>query len=156
MPYGVAMSCDSTPDGTASVDLTGTGFGVPPSDFYLGGAGPYGGPTYVTDTDVTLAGGGYCGWITGDTDAFNPFDGADVTLTVFYAGLYDGGACFSETCGDLGLQCGYVGDGCGNVLDCGTCTGAETCGGGGVANMCGGGDGGEGDGGEGDGGGDGG
>jgi hypothetical protein len=35
------------------------------------------------------------------------------------------------------LNCGQVGDGCGNVLNCGTCTAPDTCGGGGVANVCG-------------------
>ncbi len=35
------------------------------------------------------------------------------------------------------MECGLAGDGCGAVLDCGTCTTAgETCGGAGVANQC--------------------
>src|SRR5262249_2320454 len=33
--------------------------------------------------------------------------------------------------------CGPIGDGCGNQLDCGTCKGTDTCGGGGVASVCG-------------------
>ncbi|MGZ3473515.1 MAG: tryptophan synthase alpha chain, partial [Polyangiales bacterium] len=32
---------------------------------------------------------------------------------------------------------GPAGDGCGNIIDCGTCVAPETCGGGGVAGECG-------------------
>lgn len=42
-----------------------------------------------------------------------------------------------EACGELGAACGEVGDGCGGVLDCGDCTGGESCGGGGVPFQCG-------------------
>jgi hypothetical protein len=45
--------------------------------------------------------------------------------------------CSARTCQDAGASCGPVGDGCGKVLDCGTCTLPETCGGGGVASVCG-------------------
>jgi hypothetical protein len=42
------------------------------------------------------------------------------------------------TCASKGLNCGLVGDGCGCILDCGTCTAPdETCGGGSVPNVCG-------------------
>src|SRR5580700_1421964 len=41
------------------------------------------------------------------------------------------------TCADRGFDCGLAGDGCGGTLDCGACTGGETCGGGGQANVCG-------------------
>jgi hypothetical protein len=34
-------------------------------------------------------------------------------------------------------QCGQASDGCGNVLNCGTCTPPETCGGGGTPGKCG-------------------
>jgi hypothetical protein len=50
------------------------------------------------------------------------------------------GACTGEgqplTCSGAGAQCGAVADGCGGVLDCGTCGQGLTCGGGG-ANRCG-------------------
>src|SRR5437762_1102009 len=47
--------------------------------------------------------------------------------------------CVPLMCG-TGAQarCGKVGDGCGGVLDCGDCTGGATCGGGGIAHVCGG------------------
>src|SRR5262249_34707070 len=34
-------------------------------------------------------------------------------------------------------NCGSIADGCGGTLNCGTCTAPQTCGGGGVANVCG-------------------
>lgn len=49
------------------------------------------------------------------------------------------GGCIPATCGSLGADCGSVGDGCGGTLSCGTCVQPATCGGGGVANRCGGG-----------------
>jgi hypothetical protein len=49
-----------------------------------------------------------------------------------------GAVCMNPmTCQDQGIQCGPAGDGCGNMLDCGSCTLPETCGGGGVAGVCG-------------------
>lgn len=45
--------------------------------------------------------------------------------------------CTKTTCSALGAQCGYLADGCGGLLDCGSCTSPSTCGGGGVANQCG-------------------
>lgn len=54
--------------------------------------------------------------------------------------LADGGVCKSKTCADMGLNCGPVNDGCGTLINCGTCSVAgEICGGGGKANVCGGG-----------------
>lgn len=50
-----------------------------------------------------------------------------------------GGTCTPATCTGLGKDCGPVADGCGGLLDCGTCTGPDTCGGGGTASVCGGG-----------------
>jgi hypothetical protein len=84
MPYGVAMSCDGTPSGTGSVDLTGTNF--VPGSFSVGGSSSDGGATEVTSSDYTLQGGGNCGWITGQASAFNPFNTTDVTLNVSYVG----------------------------------------------------------------------
>ncbi|MGD0677688.1 MAG: hypothetical protein ABSC94_19905 [Polyangiaceae bacterium] len=52
----------------------------------------------------------------------------------------DGGAvnlCTPETCMELGYDCGPAADGCGNLVQCGTCSGANTCGGGGTPGVCG-------------------
>jgi hypothetical protein len=46
-------------------------------------------------------------------------------------------ACCGKTCADQGFNCGMVGDGCGNALDCGACLAGQTCGGGGMPNVCG-------------------
>ena len=34
------------------------------------------------------------------------------------------------------MRCGFVADGCGNAIDCGTCAPPQTCGGGGTPNVC--------------------
>ena len=46
-------------------------------------------------------------------------------------------ACTPKTCTQLGVNCGTVSDGCGNTLNCGSCTAPQTCGGGGTPNVCG-------------------
>jgi hypothetical protein len=45
--------------------------------------------------------------------------------------------CQPTTCADEGKNCGTISDGCGATLSCGSCTGSDTCGGGGLANVCG-------------------
>jgi hypothetical protein len=46
--------------------------------------------------------------------------------------------CKPTTCAKLGFNCGPAGDGCGNLIaSCGTCTGSNTCGGGGTPGVCG-------------------
>ncbi len=45
--------------------------------------------------------------------------------------------CTKNTCAGLGATCGSLSDGCGGLLECGTCVAPESCGGGGVANQCG-------------------
>jgi hypothetical protein len=48
-----------------------------------------------------------------------------------------GPSCVPRTCQQQNIACGPAGDGCGNLLDCGTCTSPDTCGGGGVPGQCG-------------------
>ncbi len=51
----------------------------------------------------------------------------------------DGGIqCSPTNCAALGNPCGQQSDGCGGVLNCTVCVNPQTCGGGGVANKCGG------------------
>jgi hypothetical protein len=52
-------------------------------------------------------------------------------------GAPDGGTCTGKTCAQQNISCGPAGDGCGNELQCGTCTTPQTCGGGGVPGQCG-------------------
>lgn len=46
-------------------------------------------------------------------------------------------SCEPTTCAAQGKNCGQISDGCAAVLDCGACFSGQTCGGGGVANVCG-------------------
>jgi hypothetical protein len=52
-------------------------------------------------------------------------------------GYPDAAACPPVSCAAQGITCGPAGDGCGNLLSCGTCTAPATCGGGGVPGQCG-------------------
>jgi hypothetical protein len=53
-------------------------------------------------------------------------------------GTGGGGTCPAyKTCEEQGLNCGKATDGCGNPIECGTCTAPETCAGGGTQNVCG-------------------
>lgn len=47
--------------------------------------------------------------------------------------------CNPRTCAQAGANCGTVADGCGGTMPCGDCLAPQTCGGGGNANVCGGG-----------------
>jgi hypothetical protein len=46
--------------------------------------------------------------------------------------------CTPRNCMQVGANCGPVGNGCGGMLNCGTCTLPQTCGGGGMPSVCGG------------------
>jgi len=48
----------------------------------------------------------------------------------------DAQGCVPRTCAQLGAQCGSAADGCGGVIQCGSCPTGQNCGGGG-ANKCG-------------------
>src|SRR4029077_7461984 len=45
--------------------------------------------------------------------------------------------CVPTTCAAQGKNCGTISNGCGGTLTCGVCTAPQTCGGAGVANVCG-------------------
>src|SRR5207245_1456680 len=49
----------------------------------------------------------------------------------------DAGSCAPTTCTVQGKSCGTISDECGGTLDCGSCSSPLTCGGGGLANVCG-------------------
>lgn len=50
----------------------------------------------------------------------------------------DGGPiCVARTCKDLGFDCGWTGDGCGNSIFCGTCQSPQVCGAAGNPGRCG-------------------
>jgi hypothetical protein len=52
-------------------------------------------------------------------------------------GYPDAASCMPTSCAAQGIGCGPAGDGCGNLLSCGSCTAPATCGGGGVPGQCG-------------------
>ncbi|HXU80476.1 MAG TPA: hypothetical protein VN914_03725, partial [Polyangia bacterium] len=88
---------------------------------------------------VTPRGGGGAGG-----DATGGAGGGGAPAPLGDAGVYPdappGGrdACVPLTCDPAGGRyCGKIGDGCGTPLDCGDCTGALTCGGGGIDHVCG-------------------
>lgn len=45
--------------------------------------------------------------------------------------------CDPLSCASEGFTCGTLSDGCGALLNCGSCQGSDTCGGGGLNNQCG-------------------
>src|SRR5439155_22324153 len=45
-------------------------------------------------------------------------------------------ACTPTTCAAQGKNCGTIPDGCGGTLTCGACTAPQTCGSGGIPNLC--------------------
>ncbi len=52
--------------------------------------------------------------------------------------LPDGGVnCAPMTCVAQGFNCGPAGDGCGQLLNCGSCAAPKSCGGGGTSGVCG-------------------
>jgi hypothetical protein len=57
--------------------------------------------------------------------------------THYVCGESDAGICVPKTCADLGFTCGLNGDGCGSIIDCGTCAPPKICGGGGRPSVCG-------------------
>jgi hypothetical protein len=58
-------------------------------------------------------------------------------LDLKHIGIPNPGKCVPLSCAGQGFNCGTAGDGCGGLLNCGTCKAPETCGGGGVAEVCG-------------------
>jgi hypothetical protein len=71
---------------------------------------------------------------------------SSVVITATYGGVskqnalfFNTATCSPTTCQAQGTNCGTISDGCGGTLTCGTCTAPQTCCGGGVANVCGGG-----------------
>lgn len=65
-----------------------------------------------------------------------------LVFTCACSGGSDGGGgpadgCVPTTCSAQGKDCGDITDGCGDVINCGACGSGETCGGGGVLNVCG-------------------
>ena len=78
----------------------------------------------------------------GTPDASLPFDATVPTNLLpdsSTSGEAGGGpTCTPRDCTAAGANCGKVADGCGGIIDCGTCGVGESCGGGGTPSVCGG------------------
>jgi hypothetical protein len=100
-------------------------------------------PTSVCTPLTCTAQGLQCG-VTGD-GCGNPLDCGSCAAPLTcggggqrgVCGEPDGGVCSPLSCADQQIGCGPAGDGCGGTLECGTCTGGQTCGGAGVPGQCG-------------------
>ncbi|MHB1844404.1 MAG: hypothetical protein ACYCWW_06155 [Deltaproteobacteria bacterium] len=79
-------------------------------------------------------GGGDGGLDGGDAGALRQADGGPGRD----AGTDGGFVCGLRSCASVGANCGPIGDGCGGVLECGSCTAPEICGGAGKPSVCGG------------------
>src|SRR5690606_5772703 len=68
--------------------------------------------------------------------------GNDVSVTIDSGNFGDDPSltCKPRTCEEQGVECGPAADGCGGLIECGTCPYPQTCGGGGQPSRCGGGD----------------
>ena len=78
--------------------------------------------------------------VAGDGGMMDTVDagGADLAGADFSFPTLDQGPCSTAvTCDSVGANCGPVSDGCGGILQCGTCSSNESCGGGGVPSVCG-------------------
>jgi hypothetical protein len=79
-----------------------------------------------------------CGECSPDEHGRNPHGGPKVCIGVGPANCSEEGlTCAPATCARYGARCGQVPDGCGGILDCGSCSDPDTCGGSGVPNQCG-------------------
>jgi hypothetical protein len=61
----------------------------------------------------------------------------DLSSCVSVGGAPPPVVCTPRSCTDVGANCGPVADGCGSLIQCGTCVAPYSCGGGGTPNVCG-------------------
>ena len=95
-------------------------------------------PTNCTAGTCMAAGGArYCGSI-GDGCGRTLDCGGCTGTQVCTSNICRTPGCVPLTCNaGVSRYCGTIGDGCGGSIDCGACTAPATCGGQGVANVCG-------------------
>jgi len=108
---------------------------------------PDGGPIICTPTTCQALGytcgaaGDGCGGLlncgTCTAPAFCGGGGFDVCGTMPSVPLDSGPSCTPTTCAAQGFNCGFASDQCNGLLNCGTCSGGNICGGGGQPNVCG-------------------
>ncbi|HLK35152.1 MAG TPA: hypothetical protein VKU41_00280 [Polyangiaceae bacterium] len=116
---GAGQACASSADccnGLPCVPNTGTG------------------PVYVCGSTSCVAS---CGACTDSADCCGGQCNAVLGSAKGVCGPCGTPTCTPKTCQQQNITCGPTGDGCGNPLDCGSCTAPQTCGGGGVPGQCG-------------------
>jgi hypothetical protein len=113
-------------------DVGATDVGAPATDASQCPAGQTICPGGCVDLSTDARNCGTCG---------NACTGGQCSGGSCVAALSDAGvdahpACVPTTCASRGYDCGYAADGCGGLLQCGTCTAPGYCGGGGF-DLCG-------------------
>jgi hypothetical protein len=83
-------------------------------------------------------GAGQDGSVDPGTDGGDPNAGNDASFGQDGGDSGPTGTCTPKTCAQLAVECGPQGNGCGQLINCGTCTAPQTCGGGGTPSKCGG------------------
>lgn len=131
----LGLECGWVSDGCGGA----IGCGTCPGGGVCGGAGPNlcGDPCTPTTCEAQ---GAECGSIADQCGGLLNCGGCPPEQTCGAAGpnLCGGGTCAPVDCATANAECGLIGDGCGGVVDCGVCTEpGETCGGSGVPNQCG-------------------
>jgi hypothetical protein len=130
---GKVISCGDCPQGTfcGGGGPSKCGIGVQPP----GGLCK---PRTCTDVGATCGKqGDGCGGTLDCGDCASPaFCGGAGASKCGLGGTAGGPVCTPKTCQELAASCGMQGDGCGNLLDCGSCVAPEFCGGNGL-NHCG-------------------
>ncbi|MBI2390123.1 MAG: hypothetical protein HYV09_11095 [Deltaproteobacteria bacterium] len=145
----LGAKCGKQGDGCGSLIDCGTcvapetcGGGGVPNVCGMGGPGPDGGACVpktcaAMGFDCGPVADGCGGLVTCGTCASGTICGVAGKPNV--CGVPPPAPCAKKTCADVGANCGPVSDGCGGLTaSCGTCSGTETCGGGGVPSKCGG------------------
>lgn len=138
------LACGGGPPPAGDTGTTGDAgtAGAPTTGAPTAGAGTSGGTTAgEVTTGAATAGAGTTEGSTAGTSAA----GTSGTTAAATSGAFASEdprvdvppACEPTTCEDAGKTCGALPDGCGGELECGRCDAPDTCGGGGVDNVCG-------------------
>ena len=129
------QTCGQWPDGCGGSITCGTcpSGQVCNNGACVGGCTPTGCPANANCGQVANG----CGGLTNSCGTCAPGTSCGGGGTPNQCGAGDANACVPLTCPTGAGVCGLMGDGCGGVLNCGTCTPPQTCGGGGTPGICG-------------------
>lgn len=139
---GLSLNPTSVAGGSSSVGTVSLNMAAP-----TGGAGVFlssSNPAATVPQSVVVPQGQTTASFTAATSSVRTTTAATITAQLGGTAtssltIIAGGTCAPTTCAAQGKNCGTISDGCGGTLVCGSCTSPQTCGGGGVVNVCGGG-----------------